>query len=106
MCMHSLRIAVVWMALSLKPRCQLRECSQFPLQCDFQADEMLRRNKDRDERLKVLQAEAATFSAETKRLEQQRAQLEAELAEAHRERWYNFDSLICLVLRCNAVQDM
>ena len=47
---------------------------------------MVRRNKDRDERLKALLAEAATLSAETKRLEQQRAQLEAELAEAHRER--------------------
>ena len=47
---------------------------------------MARRNKDRDERLKALLAEAATLSAETKRLEQQRAQLEAELAEARRER--------------------
>ena len=47
---------------------------------------MLRRNKDRDERLKALQDEAAGLSAEAKRLEQQRAQLEAELAEAHRER--------------------
>jgi len=65
--------------------------TQLTLQCNFQADEMLRRNRDRDERLKVLQAEAANFSAETKRLEQQRAQLEAELAEAHRERCYRFD---------------
>ncbi len=47
---------------------------------------MLRRNKDRDERLKALQDEATGLSAEAKRLEQQRAQLEAELAEAHRER--------------------
>ena len=47
---------------------------------------MLRRNKDRDERLKALQDEAAGLSAEAKRLEQQRAQLEAELADAHRER--------------------
>lgn len=54
-----------------------------------QADEMVRRNKDRDERLKALLAEAAKLSAETKRLEQQRAQLEGELAEAHRERCCN-----------------
>ena len=47
---------------------------------------MLRRNKDRDERLKTLQDEAAALSEQAKRLEQQRAQLEAELAEAHRER--------------------
>ena len=52
-----------------------------------QANEMLRRNKDRDERLKTLQNEAAGLSADAKRLEQQRAQLEAELAEAHRERY-------------------
>ena len=47
---------------------------------------MLRRNKDRDERLRALQEEATGLCAEAKRLEQQRAQLEAELAEAHRER--------------------
>ena len=55
----------------------------------LQADEMVRRNKDRDERLKALLAEAAKLSAETKRLEQQRNQLEAELAEVHRERCCN-----------------
>lgn len=58
----------------------------------MQADEVLRRSKDRDERLKAAQAEAATLNAEAKRLEQQRAQLEAELAETHRERL----SAVCL----------
>lgn len=47
---------------------------------------MQRRNADRDARLKAADAQAATLAAEAKRLEQQRAQLEAELAEAHRER--------------------
>ena len=47
---------------------------------------MLRRNRDRDEQMKAAQAKAAALSDERKRWEQQRAQLEAELAEAHRER--------------------
>ena len=47
---------------------------------------MLRRNRDRDEQMKAARAEAATLSDERKRWEQQRTQLEAELAEAHRER--------------------
>lgn len=54
--------------------------------CD-QAAEVQRRNADRDARLKAADAQAAALAAETKRLEQQRTQLEAELAEAHRERW-------------------
>jgi hypothetical protein len=47
---------------------------------------VLRRNQDWDERLKAADAKAAALAAEAKRLEQQRAQLEAELAEAHRDR--------------------
>ena len=47
---------------------------------------MLRRNRDRDEEMKAAQAKVAMLSDERKRWEQQRAQLEAELAEAHRER--------------------
>ncbi|KAK9902006.1 hypothetical protein WJX75_000979 [Coccomyxa subellipsoidea] len=51
-----------------------------------EAAEVLRRNQDWDERLKAADAKAAALAAEAKRLEQQRAQLEAELAEAHRDR--------------------
>lgn len=51
-----------------------------------QAAEVLRRNTDRDERLRAAETRSAELAAEAKRLEQQRAQLEAELAEAHRER--------------------
>jgi hypothetical protein len=51
-----------------------------------QAEEVVRRNQDRDERLKAAEEHALALAAEAKRLEQQRAQLEAELAEAHRDR--------------------
>lgn len=51
-----------------------------------QADEEQRRHQERAQRLKAAEGEAANLGADVRRLEQQCALLEAELAEAHRER--------------------